>query len=83
MSIILTQFYSTSNSSEEGTSLVKKRAVKAYMKDKEKQEKPKMVQEVAGDNMSEGKNTTKEKKDKASNEKKCQRFEEGRSIHAN
>ena len=53
------------------------------MKDEEKQEKPKMVQEVADDNMSEGKDTTKEKKDKASNEKKCQRFEEGRSIHAN
>ena len=53
-------------SSEEETSLVKGRAFKAHMKDKEKQEKVKMVQEVADDKMAEGKDTTKEKKDKVS-----------------
>ena len=36
------------------------------MKGKEKQEKAKMVQEVADDKMVEGKDTAKEKKDKAS-----------------
>ena len=36
------------------------------MKDKEKQEKAKMVQEVADEKMAEGKDTTKVKKDKGS-----------------
>ena len=36
------------------------------MKGKEKQEKAKMVQELADDKMVEGKDTAKEKKDKAS-----------------
>ena len=41
------------------------RVFKAIIKDKEKQEKTKMVQEVADDKMAEGKDTTKYKKDKA------------------
>ena len=54
------------SSSEEETSPVKGRAFKAYIKDKEKQDKAKMVQEVADDKIAEGKRATKkEKKDKA------------------
>ena len=62
------QFYSTSimSSSKEETSPVKGRAFKAHMKDKEKQEKAKIVQEMADYKMAEGNDTTKEKKDKAS-----------------
>ena len=57
------QFYDTSimSSSEEETSPVKGRAFKAHIKDKEKQEKAKMVQEVADDKMVEGKDTTNDK----------------------
>ena len=54
------------SSSDEETSPVKGRTFKAHMKDKEKQEKAKMVQEVADDKMAEGKDTAKEKKDNAS-----------------
>ena len=53
-------------SSEEETNPVKGRAFKAHMKDKEKQEKAKIIQEVADDKMAAEKDTTKEKKDKAS-----------------
>ena len=62
------QFYSTSiiSSSEEKASPVKGRAFKAHMKDKEKQEKANMIQEVADDKMAEVKDTTKEKKYKTS-----------------
>ena len=62
------QFYSTSirSSSEGKTSPVKGRAIKAHMKDMEKQEKAKIVQEVADNKMAKGKDTIKEKKDKAS-----------------
>ena len=48
------------SSSEEETSHVKRRAFKAHMKEKEKQEKAKMIQEVADDKMVEGKDTTNE-----------------------
>ena len=54
------------NSSEEETNPVKRRSFKALMKDKEKQEKAKMVQKVGDDKIIEGKDTTKEKKYKAS-----------------
>ena len=57
------------SSSEEETSHLKGRTFKAHMKDKEKQEKAKMIQEVADDKMTEGKDTTKKKKDNASKEK--------------
>ena len=65
------QFYSTSiiSSSEEKTSPVKGRAFKAHIKDKEKQEKAKMVQEVADNKIAKRKDTTKEKKCKASKDK--------------
>ena len=63
-------------SSEEESSPVKRRAFKAHMKDKEKQEKAKMVQEVADDKMAEGKDTTKEKKDKASKGKGTKEWKE-------
>ena len=46
------------------------------MKDKNKQEKAKMVQEVAGDKMAEGKDTKKEKKDKASKGKGAKYWKE-------
>ena len=49
------------SSSEEETSPVKGRAFKAHMKEKEKQEKVKMVQEEADDKMVEGKDNTNEK----------------------
>ena len=45
---------------------VKGCAFKAHMKDNEKQEKAKIVQEVADDKMVEGKDTSEEKMDKAS-----------------
>ena len=48
------------SSSEEETSPVKGRAFKAHMKEKEKQEKAKMVQEEADDKMVEGKDNTNE-----------------------
>ena len=54
------------NSSEEETNPVKRRSFKALMKDKEKQEKGKVVQKVGDDKITEGKDTTKEKKYKAS-----------------
>ena len=54
------------NSSEEETNPVKRRFFKAHMKDKEKQEKAKSVQKVGDDKITEGKDTTKEKKYKAS-----------------
>ena len=49
------------STSEEETSSVKGRAFKTYMKDKEKQVKVKIVQEVADDKIAEGKDTTKKK----------------------
>ena len=49
------------SSSEEETSPVKGRAFKAHIKEKEKQEKAKMVQEEADDKMVEGKDNTNEK----------------------
>ena len=49
------------SSSEEEASPVKGRAFKAHMKEKEKQEKAKMVQEEADDKMVEGKDNTNEK----------------------
>ena len=52
------------SSSEKETSPVKGRTFNANMKDKGKQEKAKMFQEVAEDKMAEGKDTTKEKKGK-------------------
>ena len=75
------QFYSTSivsilSSSEEEKSPVKGRAFKAQMKDKEKQEKAKMFQEVADDEMAEGKDNTKEKKDITSNGKGAKDWKE-------
>ena len=50
------QFYSTTikSSSEEETSSIKESVFKMHMKDKEKQEKAKMVQEVADDKMTDG-----------------------------
>ena len=54
------------SSSEEEISPVKVRVFKAHKKGKEKQEKAKMVQEVADNKMAEGKDTTNEKKDKGS-----------------
>ena len=57
------------SSKKEETSSVKRRTFKAYMKDKEKPKKAKMVQEVADDKSAEGKDTTKDKKDKASKKK--------------
>ena len=54
------------NSSEEETNPVKRRSFKALMKDKEKQEKAKMVQKVGDDKITEEKDTTKEKKYKVS-----------------
>ena len=53
------------SSSEEETSPVKGRAFKAHLKDKEKHGKVKMGQEIVDDKMAEGKNTGKDKKDKA------------------
>ena len=47
------------SSSKEETSPVKGRAFKVHMNDKEKQEKAKMVQHVADDKMTEGKDTRK------------------------
>ena len=64
------------NSSAEETSPVKGRAFNAHMKDKGKQKKAKMVQEVAGDKMAEGKDTAKEKKDKASKGKDSKDWKE-------
>ena len=60
------QFYSMTimNGSEEGSSPVTGSAFKAHMKDKEKQEKAKIVQEVANNKMAEWKDPKKEKKDK-------------------
>ena len=46
------------------------------MKDKEKHEKPKMVQEVADDKMAERKDAAKEKKDKASKGKGAKDWKE-------
>ena len=54
------------SSSEEETSPAEGSVFKAHMKNKEKQEKAKMVQEWADDKMAEGKDTTEETKDKAS-----------------
>ena len=73
------QFYSTSilSSSEEETNPVKGHACKAHMKDKEKQGKAKMVQQVTDDKMADGKDTTtKEKKDKVSKEKGAKDWKE-------
>ena len=52
--------------SEEETSPVKGRVFKEHMNDMEKQEKAKMVQEVADNKIAEGKDTKKEKKDEVS-----------------
>ena len=46
------------------------------MKDKEKQEKTKMVQEMADDKMAEGKDTTKKKKDNSSKGKGAKDWKE-------
>ena len=46
------------------------------MKDKEKQEKTKMVQEMADDKMAEGKDSTKKKKDNASKGKGAKDWKE-------
>ena len=54
------------SSGEEETSPAMRRVFKAHMKDKRKQEKTKMVQEVADDKMAAGKDNTKEKKYKVS-----------------
>ena len=64
------------SSSEEETSPVNGPVFKAHMKDKEKQEKVKMVQEVADDKMAERKDTTKEKNDKASKGKGAKDWKE-------
>ena len=64
------------SSSEDEISLAKRRAFKPHMKDNEKQEKAKIVQEVAGDKMAAGKDTTKEKKGKASKVKGAKDWKE-------
>ena len=64
------------SSSEEKTSPVKGRTFKAHMKDMEKQEKAKIVQEVTDNKMAEGKDTIKEKKDKASKGKGAKDWKE-------
>ena len=57
------------SSGEKETNPIKGRTFKTHMKDKEKQEKAKMLQEVTDDKMAERKDTTNEKKDKLSKEK--------------
>ena len=57
------------SSSEEETSSVKVRAFKAHKKGKEKQEKAKMVQEVADNKMAEGKVLQKRKRTRRVREK--------------